>query len=62
MYNIKACVVCGKEAELLHCQWRGVNFCYVQCIGCCMTGEVCETSEDAIDLWNKMTLEKWLEE
>jgi len=27
-----------------------------------MTGEVCESYEDAIELWNAITLEAWMED
>jgi hypothetical protein len=62
MEQINPCVVCGKEAKIEQGEWRGLSYFYVQCANCCMTGEVCETREDAVELWDELTLEKWMEE
>ena len=63
--DIKLCVRCGSEAECQPCSCvcgRYPPTYSVVCTNCGMTGEVCESYEDAIELWNAITLEAWMED
>jgi len=62
MDSIKACVRCGAKAELEHDTCAGDTIHYVQCVNCGMEADACYLEADAIELWNALTLEDWLED
>jgi Lar family restriction alleviation protein len=60
MDKLKVCPFCGSEA-IIEEDKKGL-ICVVSCNTCCAEGQVCQTKDEAIRMWNTRPIEDKLVE